>query len=103
MTNHIVPLKTYYGIFISLIVLLGLTVVFAKIDIPPSPFVIGASIAFAIAAAKAILIIMYFMHVRYNRKLIWVVAVAGFFWLAILFVFTFNDYMTRPHFDGFAY
>ena len=49
----------------------------------------------AIAAAKAVIIIMYFMHVRYSPRLVWVFVGAGFFWLAILFAFAFGDYYTR--------
>jgi hypothetical protein len=35
------------------------------------------------------------MHVRYSNTLIWAVAGAAFFWLAILFGLTGSDYMTR--------
>jgi len=41
-------------------------------------------------------VVLYFMHVRYSSRLIWVIVVAGLFWLAIMFVFTISDYMTRP-------
>ena len=49
----------------------------------------------AIAVAKAVLIILFFMHIRYGRKLTWVFAGAGFFWLAILLVLAMTDYATR--------
>lgn len=52
-------------------------------------------IALAIAAAKALLIILYFMHVRYSAWLMWAVVVAGLLWLGILFVLMMNDYLTR--------
>jgi len=39
--------------------------------------------------------VLYFMHVRYSSRLIWVILGSAFFWMAILFAFTFADYMTR--------
>lgn len=53
------------------------------------------AIALGIAAAKAALIILYFMHARYSRWLTWVVIVAGLFWFGILLVLTMSDYLTR--------
>jgi cytochrome c oxidase subunit 4 len=44
---------------------------------------------------KAVLILLYFMHVRFSSKLVWIFAVAGFVWLAILIGLTLNDYITR--------
>ena len=51
--------------------------------------------ALAIALLKASLVVIYFMGVRYNTPLTKVVAIAGFFWLFILFGLTLNDYLTR--------
>jgi cytochrome c oxidase subunit 4 len=53
-------------------------------------------VALTIAVIKATLVVLYFMHVRYSARLIWVVVVAGFFWLGILFVLTMSDYLSRP-------
>ncbi len=52
-------------------------------------------IALTIAVMKATLVVLYFMHVRYSSRLIWVVFASALFWLAILFAFTFSDYWTR--------
>jgi cytochrome c oxidase subunit 4 len=40
-------------------------------------------------------VVLFFMHVRWSSKLVWLSAVAGFFWLAIMFAFTMQDYLTR--------
>ena len=56
-------------------------------------------VALTIAGIKAALIIMYFMHVRYSSKLIWVFSTAAFFWLSILLVFSLSDYFTRGWID----
>jgi cytochrome c oxidase subunit 4 len=51
--------------------------------------------AMTIAVVKALLVILFFMHVRYRNRLTWVFVGAGFFWLAILFGLTMSDYLTR--------
>jgi cytochrome c oxidase subunit IV len=53
-------------------------------------------VALTIAVIKATLVVLYFMHVRYGTRLTWVIVVAGFFWLVILFALTMSDYLTRP-------
>jgi cytochrome c oxidase subunit 4 len=45
---------------------------------------------------KALLVILYFMHVRYSDRMTWVFAGAGFFWLLILIGGTMSDVSTRP-------
>jgi cytochrome c oxidase subunit 4 len=42
-----------------------------------------------------LIVILYFMHLRYSSRLTWVVAGAGFFWLFILMALTMSDYLTR--------
>jgi cytochrome c oxidase subunit IV len=92
MSEHIVPLKIYVTIFLALLVGTGLTVFAGLHDFPGNLNVI---IALTIAVVKATLVVLYFMHVRYSSRLIWVVFTSALFWLAILFVFTFSDYLTR--------
>ena len=60
----------------------------------------GVVAALTIAFSKAVLIILYFMHVRYSSRLTMVMAGAGFFWLVILFALTFSDYLTRTGMIG---
>jgi cytochrome c oxidase subunit 4 len=52
-------------------------------------------VALAIAFTKMSFVVLYFMHVRWQSRLIWLTAVGGFFWLAIMFAFTMQDYLTR--------
>jgi cytochrome c oxidase subunit IV len=54
-------------------------------------------IALAIAAIKATLVILFFMHVRYSPKRTQLVVVCSVFWLAIMLALTLADYNTRPH------
>jgi len=53
-----------------------------------------------IAMTKALLVILYFMHVRWSTRLTWLVVASGFFWLLILFGITMTDYLTRGWVEG---
>jgi cytochrome c oxidase subunit 4 len=52
-------------------------------------------IALTIPVAKSLLVILFFMHLRYSSDLIWIVAGAGVFWLRLLVTATLSDYPTR--------
>ena len=56
---------------------------------------LNTSVAMLIAACKALLVILFFMHVRYSSRLTWVFVAAGFFWLMILFALTLADVLSR--------
>ena len=75
---------------------MALTVVAALFDLGAANF----AVAMGIAAVKMVLIILYFMHVRYSDKLTWVFSTAAFLWLLILIVGTLNDYFTRGFLDS---
>jgi len=81
----------YYKVFAALVVLLGATVAIAQVDLGPWNFPASA----AIATVKGLLILLFFMHVRYSPPLTWVFAGAGFFWMGILIGLTYSDYATR--------
>jgi cytochrome c oxidase subunit IV len=92
MSEHIVPVRIYLVIFGALLLGTALTVFAAFIDFP---WQFNTIVALTIAVAKATLVVLYFMHVRYSSRLIWVIVTAALFWMAILFAFTFSDYLTR--------
>jgi cytochrome c oxidase subunit 4 len=92
MSEHIVSLKIYVTIFLALMAGTALTVWAGLRDFPGQLNVI---IALTIAVIKATLVVLYFMHVRYSSRLVWVVFGSALFWLAILFALTLNDYWTR--------
>jgi cytochrome c oxidase subunit 4 len=94
MSEHIVSRKVYFAIFGALMVFTALTVYVAFLDLGGA---LNTIVALTIAVIKATLVVLYFMHVRYSARLIWVIVVAGFFWLGIMFVFTLSDYLTRPN------
>ena len=88
---HIVPTRTYYTIFATLMILTGVTVGVAYIDLGRMNVVA----AIAIACFKATIVALYFMHVKYSTRLVKLTVIAGLYWMAILFSLTFSDYLTR--------
>jgi cytochrome c oxidase subunit IV len=92
MSEHIVHPRVYVTIFLVLMLGTGLTVVAAFRDFPGP---LNAVVAMTIAVVKATFVILYFMHVRYSSRLIWLIIAAALFWLAILFALTISDYWTR--------
>ena len=92
MSEHIVSIRIYFFIFLALLVGTALTVVAGRIDFPGPLNVI---IALTIASIKATLVILFFMHLRYSSRLVWIIFGAALFWLALLFALTLSDYWTR--------
>ena len=89
-----VPLRVYYMVFVALMFFMVLTI--AAAFLPHHTLGTWSTIiALAIATTKAVLVVLYFMHVKYSTRLTWVVVVASFLWLGVLFVLTFADYLTR--------
>ena len=95
---HVLPLRVYYAVFFALMGLTALTTAIAYADLGP----MNAVAALAIASLKAVLVLLYFMHVKYAGRLIWVFAAAGFFWLLIFFVLILSDYATRIQAPGWV-
>jgi cytochrome c oxidase subunit IV len=103
MSAHVVPVKTYVGIFVALLVLTGLTTGAAFVDFGElhtgirllDVIPLNTVVALAIAVAKMLLVILFFMHVKYSSGLTKIVIVAGFFFLAILVSLTLADELTR--------
>jgi cytochrome c oxidase subunit 4 len=94
MAEHIVPRKIYIVVWIALMALMALTAGLSRIDLGEWSTVV----ALAIAVIKALLVILFFMHVRYeSQKIAWVVVIAGFFWLGILLALTMTDYLSRGY------
>jgi cytochrome c oxidase subunit 4 len=91
MSEHIVPKKTYLAVWAALLAFTALTVLLAYINLGP----LNPVSALAIATVKAILVALFFMHVKYSTRLMKVVVVSGAFWLLILIALTLGDYLTR--------
>jgi cytochrome c oxidase subunit IV len=91
MASHIVAKKLYFVIFSALIGLTALTTGVAYIDLGKWNTVA----ALAIACCKAILVALFFMHLRWSSGLLRLVLVASLAWFIILVGLTLNDTLTR--------
>jgi cytochrome c oxidase subunit 4 len=91
MAEHVVTTKTYYIIWALLMFFTALTFGLSFIDFGPW----SAVIAVLIAATKATIIALFFMHMKYAEKVTQVVGIASLFWLGIMFVLTATDFFTR--------
>lgn len=96
MSGHVAPKSLYYTVFIALIIGTGLTVGAAELDLGA----LNNVVMLAIAGTKALLVVLFFMHVRWGTRLTWVVAGSGIFWLLILFGITMTDYLSRGWVEG---
>jgi cytochrome c oxidase subunit 4 len=87
-----VHVRVYLMVFLALLALTATTAAVAFVDLGATW---NTTVALAIAIIKALLVILFFMHVLYSRPLTWVFVGAGFFWLSLLFTLTLADYATR--------
>jgi cytochrome c oxidase subunit 4 len=88
---HIASVKSYVGIFLTLMALTTITVLVAYVNLGQ----LNKVVALGIASVKATLVVLYFMHVKYSSRLTKLVVVSGFFFLLILLSLTMVDYGSR--------
>ncbi len=88
--NH-PTVRIYWINGMALLGLLGLTITAAYVNLGP----FNTVVAMSISVAKGALIVLFFMHLRYSKPLMWVFAGAGLFWLGIMFTLALSDYLTR--------
>ena len=92
MSEHIMSSKLYYTIWIALLCLTVITAAVSFIDLGP----FNTVVALVIATFKALLVVLFFMHVKYtSEKLTKTVIVSAIFWLFILLALSMADYATR--------
>ena len=91
ISHHVLPIRTNLIIFGALMGLLVVTVAAAYV-VPAS---LAVPVALAIATVKAVLVLLYFMHVRWSSRLTQVFAGAAFLWLGIMLSLTMADYLSR--------
>jgi cytochrome c oxidase subunit 4 len=89
--HHIVSPKVYLVILTALLVGTAVTIWASFVDMGP----LNPIIALAIACTKAVLVVLFFMHVKYSTKLTKLTVGAGVFTFLILVGMTLADYFTR--------
>ena len=91
MGQHVTSVRTYLLIFAALMVLTAVTVAVAFVDMGSFNDVV----ALAIAVVKAVLVVLFFMHVLHSSRMTKLSIVGGFLWLLILLALTLSDYFSR--------
>lgn len=90
--EHAHPTRLLYVVIVSILATLTCaTWAIAFINLG----IFNPVVALTIACIKAVLVILFFMHVRYSSKLTMVTVGAGFFWLLILITLSLTDYLSR--------
>jgi cytochrome c oxidase subunit IV len=89
--HHIVTPVTYAIVFAALLVGTAITVGAAYVDLG----ILNPVVALAIACTKAVIVILFFMHVKYQSRLVKITVGAGFFTFLVLITMTLTDYMSR--------
>ncbi len=88
---HIVSPSVYVAVGVALLILTGTTVGVSYIDLG----VFNAVVALGIAVIKMMLVVLFFMHVKYSPRLTKLTVLAGVFVFIVLVGMTLTDYMTR--------
>jgi cytochrome c oxidase subunit 4 len=91
MSDHVSSTKTYFAVFFALLVLTLVTVLVAKVDLGSA----NTLVAMAVAVTKAVLVIYFFMHVKYGTRMTKLTVIAGFSWLALMILLIMSDYVGR--------
>jgi len=91
MSTHVVPVRVYVTVFVCLMVLTATTVSVAYVNLGA----FNTLVALTIAVSKMLLVVTFFMHVRYSSALTKVMIAAGVIWLMLLMAFTLADTGTR--------
>ena len=94
---EVVPRRVYYSVYVILLGLLLLTWALSSLHMGHHLSVI---VALTIAISKAVLVVLFFMHVRYSRWLTWVFVGAGIAWMGHILILTMSDYLTRGTVPG---
>lgn len=85
--GHIVPFKIYLGVFIALLVLTVITVWVSRFQFGAWNIVV----AMVVASIKAMLVALFFMHLKYEKPTTWLYAFFPIFLLALLLGGVFID------------
>jgi cytochrome c oxidase subunit 4 len=89
--HQIISPRTYAIVFVTLLIFTGITVGAAYVNLG----ILNPIVALAIASFKAVIVILFFMHVKYQSKLVKLTVAAGFFTFIVLITMTLSDYMSR--------
>jgi cytochrome c oxidase subunit 4 len=93
--SHVASVKFYVGILAILIMFTLLTVGVASVHLGP----LNLAVAIAIASAKATLVVMFFMHLKYDNRFNATIVICSLMFIGVFFAYTMNDTDTRAELD----
>ena len=91
MSQHVLSLRTHFVVFAVLMVLTVVTVAVSTVDLGAWNTVV----ALLIASVKGLVVIAWFMHVKFSTRLTKIFVGAGFVWLVLLILIMTSDYSAR--------
>ncbi len=89
--HHIMPIKTYILVWVALLFLTGITIGASYVNM----YKFTVFTAFFIATIKVTLVLLYFMHIRYEKPLYTWMIVAVLITYGIFIGLTYADYQFR--------
>lgn len=89
--NHIVSTKTFVSVWVALLILTAITVAVAKLRLGA----FSTLTAIAIASIKAGLVLWFFMHLKYEKRLLKLLLLVPIVTLAVIIGLTFVDVLYR--------
>jgi cytochrome c oxidase subunit 4 len=89
--HHVSSSAMFLNVLLILLVLTVVTVGASRIDFGAANMLI----AMLIASVKASLVILFFMHVKWDTAINKIVFLSSFLFLSLLFIFTLADQATR--------
>lgn len=99
--GHIVPFSVYFKVFISLIVLTAFTVAISRVDFAEFGHpVLNIVVAMLVASVKALLVVLFFMHLKYENPVTWLYAIFPIILLFTLIAGVFTDNPFRSEESG---
>ena len=91
MNSTTVSKRIYVRVWMALMLLLLATWGLARIDLGP----FNTVAALTISISKMLLVVLFFMHGRYEKPITWIFITAGLIWFLIMVDLTLSDYLTR--------
>ncbi|PIE66454.1 MAG: hypothetical protein CSA24_00080 [Deltaproteobacteria bacterium] len=89
--HHVMPMKTYLGVFGALMILTAITVLVSEADLGGA----ALPVAMFVAVIKAGFVVGFFMHLKYDTRFHSFVFLGTLFFVALFFLFPFLDSNTR--------
>ncbi len=92
---HPLPLPLLFGVFFALVLLTIITVAQSRFDMGS----FEVAVVMGIATVKALLVMLFFMHLAYDKPFNAIVFLSSFAFVALFVIFTLSDAeMTSPNF-----